>query len=132
MKIAYKIISALGALAVLPAIVFSPMIYYYVSSVALQGIFTLAQLMGSDALANAMKENGWENVPTGISGTFSIYDIGDLYTQIGGIGDSEKSFEAVEMMIPSLIATVVALVFTVLCAIVTVVLVFACKDNRSN
>ena len=130
MKYAYKIISALLSVAVLPAIVFSPMIYYYVSSVALQGIFTLAQLMGSDALTNAMKENGWENVPEGISGTLSIYDIGDILMQFSGDSDSGKIIEAVEIMIPSLIATIIAIAFVAVCAVVTAVIAFACKDNR--
>ncbi|MBE6815415.1 MAG: hypothetical protein E7522_08220 [Ruminococcaceae bacterium] len=130
MKYVYKIISAVSSLAVLPAIVFSPMIYYYISSVALQGIFTLAQLAGSDALANAMKEHGWENVPEGISGTLSIYDIGELVAQFGGNSDSGEIPEAVEMMIPLLLAAAIAIVFVIVCAIVTAVLAFACKDNR--
>lgn len=130
MKYVYKIISAVSSLAVLPAMVFSPMIYYYISSVALQGVFTLAQLVGSDALANAMKEYGWENVPKGISGTLSIYDIGDFVVQFGGEGSSDEFLKTVEMMIPSLLATVIAMVFTIVCAVVTVVLAFACKDNR--
>ncbi len=130
MKYVYKIVSALLSIAVLPTIIFSPMIYYYISSVALQGLFTLAQLLGSEALTSAMKENGWENVPEGISGTLAIYDIGDVVAQFGGVGDSENALEAVEMIIPSLIATGIALIFTAICAIVTVVLAFACKDNR--
>jgi hypothetical protein len=130
MKYVYKIISAVSSLAVLPAMVFSPMIYYYISSVALQGVFTLAQLVGSDALANAMKEYGWENVPKGISGTLSIYDIGDFVVQFGGEGSSDEFLKTVEMMIPSLLATAIAMVFTIVCAVVTVVLAFACKDNR--
>ena len=130
MKYVYKIISAVSSLAVLPAMVFSPMIYYYISSVALQGVFTLAQLVGSDALANAMKEYGWENVPKGISGTLSMYDIGDFVVQFGGEGSSDEFLKTVEMMIPSLLATAIAMVFTIVCAVVTVVLAFACKDNR--
>lgn len=130
MKYVYKIISAVSSLAVLPAIVFSPMIYYYISSVTLQGIFTLAQLVGSDALANAMEEYGWENVPKGISGTLSIYDIGDLVSQFGNISDSGEIPEAVETMVPSLLAVIIAMVFVIVCAVVTAVLAFACKDNR--
>ena len=130
MKIAYKIISVLCTLAVLPAMVFAPMIYYNISSVALQGVFTLAQLLGSDALANAMKENGWENVPKGISGTLSIYDIGELVSPFSGEGVTDEFLETVEVLIPLLLAVAIGMVFTVICAIVTVVFAVACKDNR--
>ena len=130
MKYVYKIISAISSLAVLPAMVFSPMIYYYVSSVALQGIFTLAQFAGSEALDRAMKEYGWENIPEGISGTLSIYDIGKLVAQFGGDSDFGEIPETVKMMIPLLLAVIIAMVFTIVCAVVTTVLAFACKDNR--
>ena len=54
MKYVYKIVSAICALAVLPMLIFSEIIYYYLSSVAIQGLLGIAQLMGSDALQNAM------------------------------------------------------------------------------
>ena len=130
MKYVYKIISALCALAVLPSLVFSPLIYYYISSVALQGILTFAQLMDSEALTNAMKEYGWENIPEGISGTLSIYKIGELVAQFGGKSGLGEISESIEKMIPLLLAAVIAIVFTIVCAIVTAVLAFACKDNR--
>ena len=67
MKWVYKIISALCAIAILPLLVFSPMVYYYISSVALQGILSLAQMMGSQALKNAMENNELTTIPEGFA-----------------------------------------------------------------
>lgn len=130
MKIVYKIVSALMALAVLPAIVFSPIIYYYFSSVALQGLFTIGQLIGNETLSDAMEKYGLESVPQGIADTLSLYDLFDLVLRFSGNSGSGKFIEAIAPMIPSLIATGIAIVFVVICAIVTVVFAFACKDNR--
>lgn len=130
MKLVYKIVSALCAVAVLPAMVFSPIIYYYVSSVALQGIFTLAELMNSGTIQKYLDEYNMESVPTGISDTLSLYDLADVVSRFGGNGDSSKILDAIDIMIPSLIATGIAWVFVVICAIITVVFAFACKDNR--
>ena len=65
MKYVYKIVSALCALAVLPLMVFSPMIYYYFSSTALQGLFTIGQLLGNETLTDAMEKFGLRR---GVSG----------------------------------------------------------------
>ena len=130
MKYVYKIVSALLALAVLPAIVFSPIIYYYFSSVALQGLFSIGQLLGSETLANAMDKFGLESAPQGIADSLSLYDLFDLVNRFGGNSGSGKFAEAIAPMIPSLIATGIAIVFVVICAIVTAVFAFVCKDNR--
>lgn len=130
MKLVYKIVSALCALAVLPAMVFSPIIYYYVSSVALQGILALAELMNSGAVQQYLDEYNLDSVPEGIADTASIYDMVDLVGQFGGGNASSEILDKIEIMIPSLIATAIAIVFTIVCAIVTVVFAFACKDNR--
>lgn len=129
MKYVYKIVSALCALAVLPLIVFSPMIYYYLSSLALQGIFTIGSLIGNETITNAMEEFGLETAPTGMADTLSLYDIYDLYSRFSG-GDSSRAMEAVESIIPSFFATVAALVLVAVCAIVVAVLAIVCKDNR--
>ena len=78
MKYVYKIISALCAIAVLPALVFAPYMYYYVSSTALQGIFTIGELMGSQTIINAMDEFGLTEAPKGIADSLSIYKLKDI------------------------------------------------------
>lgn len=130
MKYVYKIVSALCALAVLPLMVFSPMIYYYFSSTALQGLFTIGQLLGNETLTDAMEKFGLETVPTGMANNVSIYDLADLVWRFKDIGDSSKVTEPIVELFPSLIATFIAIALTLITAIVIVVLAFACKDNR--
>jgi hypothetical protein len=130
MKYVYKIVSALCALAVLPLMVFSPMIYYYFSSTALQSLFTIGQLLGNETLSDAMEKFGLETVPTGMANNVSIYDLADLVWRFKDIGDSSKVTEPIAELLPSLIATFIAIALTLITAIVIVVLAFACKDNR--
>ena len=130
MKYVYKIISAISSLAVLPAIVFSPIIYYYFSSVALQGAFALVELFNKGSMQEYLDKYNLDSVPTGISNTMSLYDLFDLVMQFSGMGDSGDFLSKIEVMVPSLIATAAAFILTVVCAIVTAVLAIACKDNR--
>ena len=130
MKYVYKIVSALCALAVLPLMVFSPMIYYYFSSTALQGIFTLGQLLGSETFTNAMEEFGLDTAPTGIANNVAVYDLIELVRRFGGLADSTDVSDAVATVIPSFIALGIAVAFVVITVIAIVVFAFACKDNR--
>ncbi|MBR3809424.1 MAG: hypothetical protein IKK46_03890 [Clostridia bacterium] len=130
MKYVYRIVSAICALAVLPITVFSPMIYYYFSSTALQSVFTLGQLLGSETFANAMEEFGLDTAPTGMANNVSVYDLIELVRRFGGLVDSGEVSEAVATVIPSFIAMIIAIAFTFITAIAIVVLAFACKDNR--
>ena len=130
MKYVYKIVSAISSLAVLPAIVFSPIIYYYFSSIALQSMFTLVELFNSGSMQKYLDKYNLESVPTGMADTMSLYDLFDLVMQFSGMGDSGEFLSKIEVMIPSLIATAAAFILTAVCAIVTAVLAIVCKDNR--
>ena len=130
MKYVYKIVSALCAVAVLPLMVFSPMIYYYFSSTALQTLFTIGQLLGNETLMNAMEKFDLETMPTGIANNVSVYDLADLVWRFKDIGDSSKVTEPMAELFPSLIATFIAVALTIITAIVIIILAFACKDNR--
>lgn len=130
MKYVYRIVYAICALAVLPITVFSPMIYYYFSSTALQSVFTLGQLLGSETFTNAMEEFGLDTAPTGMANNVSVYDLIELVRRFGGLVDSGEVSEAVATVIPSFIAMIIAIAFTFITAIAIVVLAFACKDNR--
>lgn len=130
MKYVYKIISALCALAVLPALVFAPYIYYYVSSTALQGLFTVGELMGNQTIINAMEEYGLEKAPTGMADSKSLFGLKDIVSLLSNGSSSSDMLQKVESVIPSFFAMCFAFLLIVVCAIVTVVLAFACKDNR--
>ena len=130
MKYVYKIISALCAIAVLPALVFAPYMYYYVSSTALQGIFTIGELMGSQTIINAMDEFGLTEAPKGIADSLSIYKLKDIVSLLSNGNSSSDILQKVEAVVPSFFAMCFAFLLIVVCAIVTAVLAFACKDNR--
>lgn len=129
MKYVYKIVSAICALAVLPMLIFSEIIYYYLSSVAIQGLLGIAQLMGSNALQNAMERNELTSIPEGMADFLSIYEITDLAQRFAGDTTSDL-IEKIDFMVPSFFATVAALVCIAVCAIVTAVFAIFCKDNR--
>lgn len=130
MKYVYRIISALCALAVLPALVFAPYIYYNISSAALQGLFTIGQLAGNETIINAMNEYGLTEAPSGIADSISLYGLFDVVSLFGEDASSSDVLEKVEMLIPSFLAMGTAFILIAVCAIVTVVFAFACKDNR--
>ncbi|MBR6551967.1 MAG: hypothetical protein IKT89_03905 [Clostridia bacterium] len=130
MKYVYKIISALGALAVLPALVFAPYIYYFVSSTALQGLFTVGQLAGNETIINAMEEYGLEKAPTGIADSVSVYGLTDIVSLVSGNETSADVLQKIEMVIPSFLAMCFAFLLIVICAIITAVFAIVCKDNR--
>lgn len=131
MKYVYKIISALGSLAVLPILIFTPIFYYYISSVALQGILTIAASLGSEALKNAMINNNMTQIPEGIADELSFYDIGKLIERFGSKAElSSDVLEKIDVLIAPFFAFAAAFLCIVICAVVTAVLAIACKDNR--
>ncbi len=130
MKYVYKIISVLCALAVLPALVFAPYMYYYVSSTALQGIFTIGQLAGNETIINAMEEFGLSEAPKGMADSLSIYRLKDFVSLFADGNSSSEILQKVEMVIPSFFAMCFAFVLIAICAVLTVVFAIACKDNR--
>ena len=128
MKYVYKIISAICSILILPAMFFSPTIYYHITSVALQGILTLAQMWGSKSLEAAMKEYDLTQIPDGIADTLSVSEVIKI---INRFSDGEmKPNEKLEFLLPSLYVMIAAFALIAICAVVTAVLAIACKDNR--
>lgn len=127
MKYVYKIVAALGAISILPLLVFLETIYFRIGSAALTAIFGISNLLGIDALTQAT--NG--EIPAGIADTYSPYELyaflGDMEAFKGLGGDLEGKFD---ILIAPAITGVVVLVLLVICAIVTAILAIAAKDNR--
>ena len=127
MKYIYKIVAALGAISILPLLVFLETIYFRVGSAALTAIFGIGNLLGIEALTDAT--NG--QIPAGIADTYSPYELYnflcemDAFSSLGG--DLEGKFD---ILVAPAITGVVVLALLVLCAIVTAVLAFVVKDNR--
>ncbi len=128
MKYVYKIISAICSILILPAMIFSPTIYYHITSVALQGILTLAQMWGSQSLEAAMKEYDMTQIPDGIADTLSVSEVIEIINRFSD-GKMEPN-EKLEFLLPSLYVMIAAFALIAVCAVVTAVLAIVCKDNR--
>ena len=128
MKYVYKIISAICSIVILPAMIFSPMIYYHITSVALQGILTLAQMWGSQSLEAAMKKYDLTQIPDGIADTLSVSEVVEIVNRFSD-GKMEPN-EKLDFLLPSLYVMIAAFALIAICAVVTAVLAIVCKDNR--
>ncbi len=129
MKYVYKIIAALGALSVIPVIIFAKTIYYKIASTAMATIFLLGQLFKIDALTDVIKENNGV-APENMADITSLYDLYNLFSKISGDSSSE-TLERLDVLIAPAITCAVALVLIAICAIVTAVLAIVVKNNRA-
>lgn len=129
MKYVYKIVAALGALAVLPLIVFLENIYFKISSTALSAVFYIGQLLGNETLTQAIEDNNGV-VPEAMADTMSLYDLYKLFSGLGGSSDSSDLLEKFDVLIAPAITAAVVLVLLVICAVITAIFAFVMKDNR--
>lgn len=131
MKAFYKIVAALMALAVIPVLIFSPVIYYRLQSTAMQALLTLGKLKNSEVV-NELLES-YDTVPSAIADSVSVKDAYSTLTSLGNIaGDSEEvNNSAAEAFKTPLITTAVIGVMLMICAIVTAVMAIISKNNRN-
>lgn len=128
MKYVYKTVAALIAVAVIPAMLFVPMLYYRFESTALQAVITLGQYLGSDAATQYIDGTG--NIPDTVADSLSLSDIYDMKSLFSTLSDTESAGSAFEAVKTPLITAAVFLILIAICAIVTAVLAIACKNNR--
>lgn len=129
MKYVYKIVAALGALSILPMIVFLEDIYFKITSTALSAIFYIGQLLGKESITQFIEDNNGV-VPEAIGDNISLYDLYSLFSGFTSSGDNSETFEKFEVLISPLITSGIALVLIAICAVVTAILAFVMKDNR--
>lgn len=129
MKYVYKIVAALGALSILPMIVFLENIYFKLTSGALSTIFYIGQLLGSETLTQTIKDNNGV-VPSGMADTVSLYELYDLIADISNSDNSGNLIEKLGVLVSPLITAGVVLVLIAICAIITAIFAFVMKDNR--
>ena len=128
MKYVYKIIAALGALAIAPVLFFTKIFYFEMSSIAVQILAYFSQASGSGALNDILAENGGK-APSGIADAFSFYDIYGMLGDFSGSGDRTVQETLGGVFTPVVLFAVVSLM-VIICAIVTAVLAIVVKDNR--
>ncbi len=128
MKYVYKIIAAIGALAIIPVLLFTKIFYYDMSSIAVQLLVYIAQATGNNSLDDIIAQNGG-NAPTGIADTLSYYDLYDIFAGFAGSGDRTLQETLGGVFTPVVLFAVVSLM-VVICAVVTAILAIVVKNNR--
>lgn len=144
MKIVYKIIAALLALAVIPVLIAAPIIFYRVQSPALQVLLTYAQSKGSESVTDNLKQ--YDTIPNAIADGVSVKDAFSVITNIGNIASSIKettdeingtpgeSAAATEKILAQfktpLITSAVIAVMMMICGIVIAAFAVFSKNNR--
>lgn len=129
MKYVYKIVAALGALSILPMIVFLENIYFKLTSGALSALFYIGQLVGNETIMQEL-ENHNGVVPEAMADTVSLYELYDLISKFSGLDNSGNLIEKIGVLISPLITAGVVLVLIAICAIITAIFAFVMKDNR--
>lgn len=127
MKYVYKIVAAIGALSVVPLVIFLKTIYFKISSTALSAIFYIGKLLENETLSNIIEEKG--NIPNAIGDIYSLYDLYDLFGTMGG-SETGDLVEKLKPLISPAITAAVILVLLVLCAVLTAIFAIAFKNNR--
>ncbi len=129
MKYVYKIVAAIGALSIIPMIVFLESIYFKMSSAALSALFYIGQLLGNETLTQAIKDNNGV-VPEAMADTVSLYGLYDLFSGFSGSENGSDLIEKIDVLISPLITAGIVLILVAICAIITAVFAFVMKDNR--
>ncbi len=135
MKLTYKIVSAILAVAVILVLVFSPLVLVRIQSTAAQLLVYIAQATGNsaakdmvDSEGNISEHVGLEISIAGLLGDDAQGTV-DLLEQLS-TGDTAKTLRILEPVIAPFFTFVVALVCVALCALAAAILAFAAKDNR--
>ena len=135
MKLTYKLVSAALAIIIIAVIVFTPLVYVRIESLATQLLVTIGNYAENQAAQDILNEKG--QVPDHIGIEISIAGLfGDdaqgTAELVSALSDETNTaaMEAIEPLIAPLITFVAVLAVLVICAIVTAVLAFAAKDNR--
>ena len=127
MKYVYKLVAAVGALAVIPALFLLKMIYFKISSAALSAIFYIGKLAGIEQITDAL--NGSNTVPNSIGDIYSLYDFYYLFSDMGS-SETGDLMEKIKPLISPAITSSVVLILIVLCAILTAIFAIVAKNNR--
>ena len=131
MKYLYKIVAALGALASIPTMLFSKILYYNVSSFAVQLLTFIGQIKRYETAEEILEQTGG-NLPTNIADATSVYELYSLFTSAEGLlNNSGNSIpESAEILITPIIVFLVIMAVISIIAIVTAIMALFAKNNR--
>ena len=129
MKYVYKIIAALGALSSIPLIIFGKLISYRMASAGLQVVFNLGQLLGIDGITEYLQQSGGA-IPEYIGDHVSLYEIYKLLNSFSGMETDGSIIEKLDVLLAPVCTLAAVLILIAVCAIVTAVFAFVCRNNR--
>lgn len=137
MKYVYKIVAALGALAVILVALVTPLVHIEIDSLIPGALVTIGALLDKDSVKDVAAATKGE-LPSGIYEDISVKDlvapnsntIAQAITQMGGEA-SEETMKALEPVMAPFFTFVVVFALILICAIVTAVVAFASKNNRN-
>ncbi len=133
MKLVYKFGAALLAVIIIAVVIFTPLVYVSIESIAAQLLVGLGQATGNDYADALVGENGklpdHVGIPFSVSTLFS--DDAEITSELIKVfSDGSTSIENIRPLIAPVITFAVSLAVLVLCALVIIVLAFVVKDNR--
>lgn len=133
MKYVYKIVCALLAVVVIGIVFFAPIIGIRIESVAANILASIAASNGNEEILEKIASNNGE-IPEHISETTSLYDMafGDTGTFFSGFATyfDIQDNKAIETLIAPVIAFIVSLGLTVICALMVIIFGVFAKNNR--
>jgi len=136
MKITYKLISALLAIAVVAVLIFTPLVLVRIQSTAAQMFVYITHALGNSSASDIIDESG--QAPDHIGVSISIAGLlgddaqgtSDILKEISKENDSERLLKVLEPVIAPFFVFIVALVLVAICALAAAIAAIAAKDNR--
>lgn len=132
MKYVYKTVAAVGALAIVPMMLFLKLLYYKFSSVALEVLAFIFKLSSNSELQDALTQTNGQTA-NAIGDSMSVYDIFNTVSSLKGFlsqfSSDSSAFDAIKT--PAIVLAVV-FVLILICAVVTAFFAIFFKDNRKT
>ncbi len=126
MKYIYKLVAAIGALAVAPLMIFGEIFYFKFSSTALSIAFSLGQFLNSEKINEILEQTGGV-APEFVADSMSVFEIVDL---IKGTSGTIEIPESAQILVSPFITFAVTAILLAICAVATAVIAIVCKNNR--
>ena len=135
MKVTYKLVAALLALAVVAVLVFTPLVLVRIQSTAAQILVYMSQAFGNASAKDMVDSEG--NISDHIGIDISIASLfsddaqgtADLLKQFSS-GDTTRTLKVLEPVIAPFFTFLVALALVIICALAAAIIAIVAKDNR--
>lgn len=131
MKYLYKIVAALGALAIIPILIFTELFYIKMSSTALEGIVSILQMTGGNSVTEEILAQTGGKIPNAIAESLSFSEIYETVNSLKGLASKGDGLgDKLDILVSPAIVFAVILGMIIICAIVTAIFAIFAKNNR--